>query len=74
MKRSNELSWSQVVMAANAPMLYRAGLVEAREDVGVTASGQVVGLIDDLPTCAELIERIMRQANEVIERFHAGDR
>jgi len=74
MKRSNELSWSQVVMAANAPMLYRAGLVEAREDVGVTASGQVVGLIDDLPTCAELIERIIRQANEVIERFHVGDR
>ncbi len=74
MKRANELNWSQVVMAANAPMLYRAGLWDAREDVGVTASGQVVGLIDDLPTCDELIQRIMRQANEVIAGFHAGDR
>jgi NAD(P)H-dependent flavin oxidoreductase YrpB (nitropropane dioxygenase family) len=74
MRRSAELSWSQVVMAANAPMLYRAGLFEAREDVGVTASGQVVGLIDDLPTCAELIDRIMRQATEVIERLDAGNR
>jgi NAD(P)H-dependent flavin oxidoreductase YrpB (nitropropane dioxygenase family) len=74
MKRSGELSWSQVVMAANAPMLYRAGLVDDREDVGVTSSGQVVGLIEDLPTCAELIDRIMREANEVIERLDVGNR
>jgi NAD(P)H-dependent flavin oxidoreductase YrpB (nitropropane dioxygenase family) len=74
MKHSGELSWSQVVMAANAPMLYRAGLVDDREDVGVTSSGQVVGLIEDLPTCAELIDRIMREANDVIERLNAGNR
>jgi NAD(P)H-dependent flavin oxidoreductase YrpB (nitropropane dioxygenase family) len=74
MKRSAELSWSQVVMAANAPMLYRAGLHEAREDVGVTASGQVVGLINDLPSCEELIERIMREASGVIERLDARNR
>jgi NAD(P)H-dependent flavin oxidoreductase YrpB (nitropropane dioxygenase family) len=74
MKRSGELNWSQVVMSANAPMLYRAGLYEAREDVGVTASGQVVGLIDDLPSCAELIERIMREASAVIERLDARER
>ena len=74
MKRSGELSWSQVVMAANAPMLYRAGLVDDRQDVGVTSSGQVVGLIEDLPTCAELIDRIMREANDVIERLNVGNR
>ncbi len=74
MRSSGELSLSQVVMAANAPMLYRAGLHEGREDVGITASGQVVGLIDDLPTCAELIERIAREASEVIERLSAGNR
>lgn len=69
MKRSRELSWSQVVMAANAPMLYRAGLYEGREDVGIVASGQVVGLIEDLPTCAELIDRIVAEAGEVLRRF-----
>lgn len=74
MKRSAGLTWSQVVMAANAPMLYRAGLYDAREDIGITASGQVVGLIDDLPTCAELIERIVREASDVIERLDAGNR
>ncbi len=69
MKRSRELSWSQVVMAANAPMLYRAGLHEGREDVGIVASGQVVGLIDDIPTCAELIDRIVAEAAAVLRRL-----
>jgi NAD(P)H-dependent flavin oxidoreductase YrpB (nitropropane dioxygenase family) len=69
MKRSHELSWSQVVMAANAPMLYRAGLHEGREDVGVTASGQVVGLIEDIPSCAELIDRIVAEAAAVLRRL-----
>jgi NAD(P)H-dependent flavin oxidoreductase YrpB (nitropropane dioxygenase family) len=74
MKRSGELTWSQVVMAANAPMLYRAGLHEGREDVGVTASGQVVGLIDDIPTCQELIDRIVAEAAAVLRRLDERDR
>jgi NAD(P)H-dependent flavin oxidoreductase YrpB (nitropropane dioxygenase family) len=74
MKRSHELSWSQVVMAANAPMLYRAGLHEGREDVGVTASGQVVGLIEDIPSCAELIDRIVAEAAAVLRRLDERDR
>ncbi|WP_434453221.1 NAD(P)H-dependent flavin oxidoreductase [Lentzea sp. E54] len=66
MRKSRDLSWSQVVMAANAPMLYRAALLEGQVDVGVMATGQVVGLIDDLPACAELIDRIMTQAADVL--------
>lgn len=69
MKRSRELSWSQVVMAANAPVLYRAGLHEGREDIGVTASGQVVGLIDDIPSCTELIDRIVAEATALLRRL-----
>jgi NAD(P)H-dependent flavin oxidoreductase YrpB (nitropropane dioxygenase family) len=73
MKRSHGLSWSQVVMAANAPMLYRAGLHEGREDVGVTASGQVVGLIEDIPSCKELIERIVAEAAATLRRLDERD-
>jgi NAD(P)H-dependent flavin oxidoreductase YrpB (nitropropane dioxygenase family) len=69
MKRSRELSWSQVGMAANAPMLYRAGLHEGREDVGIAASGQVVGLLDDVPSCAELIDRIVAEAAATLRRL-----
>lgn len=62
MRHGKELSWSQVVMAANTPMLLKAGLVEGNTDAGVLASGQVAGILDDLPSCAELIESIVRDA------------
>ncbi|MEN0140565.1 MAG: hypothetical protein AAGC80_35795 [Rhodococcus sp. (in: high G+C Gram-positive bacteria)] len=36
---------------AVAPMLLKAVLVEGNTHAGVLASGQVVELLDDLPTC-----------------------
>ncbi|HZQ84329.1 MAG TPA: nitronate monooxygenase [Acidimicrobiales bacterium] len=69
MKRGQELSWSQVVMAANTPMLLKAAMVDGRPDLGVMASGQVVGVIDDLPTVAQLVERIMAEADAVLQRL-----
>jgi hypothetical protein len=57
MKRSQDLSWSQVVMAANSPMLLKASMVDGNVESGVMAGGQVSGLIEDLPSCAELIDR-----------------
>ena len=62
MRHGKELTWSQVVMAANTPMLLKAGLVEGNTDAGVLASGQVAGILDDLPSCAELIETIVSDA------------
>jgi NAD(P)H-dependent flavin oxidoreductase YrpB (nitropropane dioxygenase family) len=76
MRRGTELSWSQVLMAANTPMLLKAAMVEGRPDLGVMAAGQVVGLIDDVPSCAELIERIMAEAHDSLARLGklaAGD-
>jgi len=69
MKREGNLKWSQVVLAANTPMLLRAGLVEGRLDGGVLSSGQVVGVIDDLPTVAEVITRIVSEAEETLKRL-----
>jgi NAD(P)H-dependent flavin oxidoreductase YrpB (nitropropane dioxygenase family) len=69
MKRGSELSWPQVVMAANAPMMTKAALVEGRTDVGVLPTGQVVGEIGELPTVAELIERIIAEATAVLGRL-----
>jgi NAD(P)H-dependent flavin oxidoreductase YrpB (nitropropane dioxygenase family) len=71
MKKGHDLTWSQMVMAANAPVLYRAGLLEGRTDLGVMATGPVVGLIDDLPSCRELIDRIMAEAADVLRRLGA---
>ncbi|MQA07125.1 MAG: nitronate monooxygenase [Pseudonocardiaceae bacterium] len=66
MRRTRGLSWPQVIMAANTPMLLRAGLVEGRTDAGVLASGQVVGLLDDLPSCAEVITGTVDEAHAVL--------
>ncbi len=69
MKQGNELSWPQVVMAANAPMMTKAALVDGRTDVGVLPTGQVVGEIGELPTVAELIGRIVAEATSVLDGF-----
>ncbi|MFJ5027885.1 NAD(P)H-dependent flavin oxidoreductase [Streptomyces sp. NPDC088560] len=69
MKHGKELSWSQVLLAANTPMLLRSAMVDGRTDLGVMASGQVAGVIDDLPSCAELVERIAKEAEEVLARL-----
>ena len=73
MKRNAELSWSQTLMAANTPMLLKAAMVDGRPDLGVMASGQVVGLLDDLPSCDELLSRIVAEATDVLHRLGGSD-
>ena len=72
MRKRQDLTWSQVVMAANTPMLLKAAMVDGRPDLGVMSSGQVVGVIDDLPTVAELIDRIMAEADAVLHEADLG--
>ncbi|HEX9032476.1 MAG TPA: nitronate monooxygenase [Streptosporangiaceae bacterium] len=72
MHRSHELPYSQVLLAANTPALLRATMVSGLPDAGVMATGQVTGLIDDLPSCAELIDRIMAEATAVLGRLAGG--
>ncbi|MGH3204554.1 MAG: NAD(P)H-dependent flavin oxidoreductase, partial [Streptosporangiaceae bacterium] len=69
MRRETGLSWGQVVMAANTPVLLRAAMVDGRTDLGLMSSGQVAGLIDDLPSCDELIAAIVRDAEAGLERI-----
>ncbi|MBP2406366.1 Nitronate monooxygenase [Streptomyces netropsis] len=66
MRHGRDLTWSQVLLAANTPMLLKAAMVDGRTDLGVMASGQVAGLVEDLPSCAELVERVMREAHETL--------
>ena len=69
MRKNAAMTWSQVVMAANTPMLLKAAMVDGRPDLGVMASGQVVGLLEDLPSCAELLDRIVREASATLTRL-----
>ena len=75
MRKSGDRTWQQIIMAANTPMLLKAGLVEGNTQAGVLASGQVVGLLDDLPSCQELIDTIVADAVkriDVLTQLSAG--
>jgi NAD(P)H-dependent flavin oxidoreductase YrpB (nitropropane dioxygenase family) len=69
MRRAQELTWSQLAMAANAPMLTKAAMVEGRSDAGILPAGQGVGVIDELPTVEELVGRIMDEATATLTRL-----
>jgi NAD(P)H-dependent flavin oxidoreductase YrpB (nitropropane dioxygenase family) len=71
MRAGNELTWPQVLMAANAPVMTKAALVDGRTDVGVLPTGQVVGVIDALPTVADIIGGIVTEATAVLHRLGA---
>ena len=69
LRRRQGLSLGQTTMAAAAPMLTRAALVEGRPEVGILPTGQNVGVIEELPTVAELIARIVGEAEAALGRL-----
>jgi NAD(P)H-dependent flavin oxidoreductase YrpB (nitropropane dioxygenase family) len=68
MKKSQGRSLAQMALAANTPTMLKSGLVDGDTNAGVLASGQVVGVIDDLPTCEELIDRVVTRAAAELRR------
>jgi NAD(P)H-dependent flavin oxidoreductase YrpB (nitropropane dioxygenase family) len=72
MKRNQDLTWSQVALAANAPMLIKATMVDGKPEVGILPTGQVVGVVDELPTVADLLARIRAEAEATLKRLGDG--
>lgn len=66
MRRNQGLSWAQVALAANAPMLTRATMVDGALDVGIMPTGQGLGRIDASPPVAEIIEAMVAQAVQLL--------
>ena len=69
LQKSDKLTRSQMLMAANAPILIKRAMVDGIPAEGVLPSGQVTGVIDDRPTCAQLIARIMDEAEQTLARL-----
>jgi NAD(P)H-dependent flavin oxidoreductase YrpB (nitropropane dioxygenase family) len=69
MRSAGDRTWAQVVMAANAPMLTRTAMVEGKLDAGIMPTGQVVGVIDALPSVAEVVDSIVSEAEDVLARL-----
>jgi hypothetical protein len=52
-------------------MLIKASMVDGKPEVGVLPTGQVTGVIAELPTVAELLDRIMTEAESTLKRFES---
>jgi nitronate monooxygenase len=58
----------ELVAGTRGRVVYETGDPEH----GIWSAGQVQGLIHDVPTCAELVHRIVREAEEIIQGRLAG--
>ena len=62
MSKDDDMTASQAIMSANAPMIIQKAMVDGEPAAGVLPSGQVAGVIDELLTCEALIESIVAEA------------
>ena len=69
MQRNERLTRSQTLMAVNAPMLARTAMQDGDPVRGYLPSGTVAGVLTDRPPCAELIKRMVAEAEETLERL-----
>jgi NAD(P)H-dependent flavin oxidoreductase YrpB (nitropropane dioxygenase family) len=66
MRRHEKLTRTQMLMAANAPILAKTAMQDGDPVHGYLPGGTVAGVIDDVPSCAELVERIIRDAERTL--------
>jgi nitronate monooxygenase len=71
LQRSEKLTRAQTIMAANAPMLARKAMTEGTRCT-LSPGRTVVGVIGDLPSCAELIDRIIAEAEQTLASLGGG--
>jgi NAD(P)H-dependent flavin oxidoreductase YrpB (nitropropane dioxygenase family) len=71
LRRHERLSRSQLLMAANAPILARRAMQEGDPVGGYLPSGSVAGVIDDRPSCAELVAHIADEAERTLKALGA---
>ena len=55
----------QLALIANAFMAFRLSMEQGNLEKGVFLMGQVTGIINDTPTVAEVMKRIVAQAEDV---------
>lgn len=61
----------QAMMAANMPMMIQKAVVEGDIENGVMATGVVGGRIGEIPSCQDLVDRIVAEAHERLNALAA---
>ena len=69
MLKGDDLTISQTIMSANSPAIIQTAMVDGMPANGAMPSGTVAGVIDDLPTCENLIKEIISQYNLKIKQM-----
>ena len=69
MLKGDDLTISQSIMSANSPAIIQKAMEEGSPHEGAMPSGQVAGIIANLPSCKELIDEIMGEFNIAAENF-----
>ena len=64
MSGHGDVPLKQAMMAATMPMLIQKAVVEGDIEHGVMATGVVGGRIAEVPSCQELVDRIMAEAEQ----------
>ena len=70
MKKALGVPITDLAHAAWGSQKMRAAFINGDIEMGFMPCGQVVGRIDDIPTCKELIERIVREAEQILARIN----
>ncbi len=73
MKKNQDLTWSQVMLAANAPMLTKATMVEGNHEVGIMPTGVGLGVIDSAPPVSQIVRSIIDEASAILSELNYPD-
>ena len=71
MAAKTDMTLGQTMMAGNAPIIIQKAMVDGKPDEGVLPSGQIAGLIDDLPSCSDLIQSLVSGAEAQFRQIGA---
>ncbi len=69
MRANEKLSNAQMILAANAPILARIAMRDGDPVRGYLPSGSVAGVIEDRPTCQELVSRMVQEAEDTLKKL-----
>ena len=64
-ERGTEIKFEDIL--EDVAGVYPKVMLEGEMDIGAWSCGMVAGLVHDIPTCKELIDRIMLEAEEIIQ-------
>ena len=70
MRKNQNLSWAQIALAANAPMLTKATMVEGNHEIGIMPTGVGLGGIESAPPVELIIQSIVTEASEILSELN----